>query len=64
MVIGRQSVTGVNTLNGIVQSSTADENERCCIPFIYTDFAILCFLKNVVWKSYFEVIYSRKSALS
>ena len=28
MVIGRQSVTGVNTLNVIVQSSTADEKER------------------------------------
>ena len=46
MVIGRQSVTGVNTLNVIVQSSTADENERGLIPFSHTDFAAFCFLKN------------------
>ena len=35
MVIGRQSVTGVNTLNVIVQSFTTDENERDYIPFIH-----------------------------
>ena len=43
MVIGRQSVTGVNTLNVIVQSFTTDENERDQNPFSYADFVAFCF---------------------
>ena len=42
MVIGRQSVTGVNTLNVIEQSLT-DENERDQNPFSYADFVAFCF---------------------
>ena len=56
---GRQSEIGVNTFNVIFQSSTDDENERGQNHLSYADFANLCFLKNVVWESYFEVLYSR-----
>lgn len=40
---GIYSVTGVNTLNVIVQSFTTDENERDQNPFSYADFVALRF---------------------